>query len=149
MPHCWPCLAQVAGPGRHRKRLALMALLGDNAENRPAQGQATPRLLSLSCVRGHVANAVPDLLRAAGEGAGREGCPGRPHPEAGAAAGCTAWDWPAAGGLAQVPAAPAPALPQGPHAILSQVRCRGARGMQGNLGRRHEGTHTYLGLLSL
>lgn len=82
---------------------------------------------------GHLANAVPNVLRATGAGAGREGCPGWPHPKAGAAAGCTAWDRAAAGGLAEVPAAPAPALPQGAHALLSQVRCSGVWGAQGNV----------------
>ncbi|XP_058279172.1 uncharacterized protein LOC131378687 [Hirundo rustica] len=96
----WPCSAQVAGSRWHRKHSAMMALVGDNPGNRPAQGQAAPW--------------------ATGEGAGWEGRPGWPHPKAAAAAGCTAWDRPAARGLAEVSAAPAPALPQGPHAVLSQ-----------------------------
>lgn len=81
---------------------------------------------------GDLANALPAVPRTAGPGAGREGCGGRPHPNPGAAAGCTAWGWAPAERLEEVPAAPAPAFPQGPHALLRQVRSSGVSGGQGD-----------------
>ena len=53
-------------------------------------------------------SAIP---RAAGSGAGRDGSRGRPHSNAGAAAGCAAWERAAAGRVEEAPPSPATAVP--------------------------------------
>ncbi|KAM6061332.1 LOW QUALITY PROTEIN: uncharacterized protein VSU04_008929 [Chlamydotis macqueenii] len=86
----------------------------------PSAPGPRPRHGRAALAAGAAAAPLPERPGAAVPAAGWDGYRGRPRPNPGAAAGCTAWGWPPAGQLAEIPAAAAPAVPQGSHALLRQ-----------------------------
>lgn len=129
--------------GQFRKRAALPgpACLGPGGGKR----RQAPQHPHPMCRVGAPTNALPAVPRATGPGAGWEGCRKRPHPNPGAAAGCAARGRAPAGWLAEVPAAPTPAFPQGPHALLRQVRSSRVWGDTGTRDAAGRGlTHTWV-----